>query len=63
MNTAVTITLVICITLVMILGMFTAFSYVLNKHSKDLEISYWRGFADAIKMEKEEKHESKVNEL
>ena len=63
MNTAITVTLVICITLVMVLGMFLGFSFVLNRNEREKDIAYWKGFADAIKLEKEEKHESKVDEL
>lgn len=65
MNTAITITAIICISLVLILAMFMAFSFVLNSKAKEKDLAYWRGFADAVKLEKEEdKNESaKVNEL
>lgn len=54
MNTATIITIVICGALVLSFGIAVFASLVLNKDYKAKEAAYWKGFADAVKLEKKE---------
>lgn len=62
MNTATIITIVICGALVLSFGIAVFASLVLNKDTKRVEAAYWKGFADAVKLEKKEKEERGAEE-